>query len=192
MPANGHGPMPRQLDDVQALERTTHDAVPAPLRRLVGRFDVRQDRVDHRVVELRRQIVSHPLDDEQLRARDRPGRRLSTADVDEGVAVAVDHERRHRDRTQGVGPIAGGEDRRRLACDAVRIMGTVVGLADSVALGLDVKGVGRAPDDLPDPDREVDRSGPVLRWRLQQGRHRLGRRLADTAIAGVRHDRAAS
>ena len=63
--------------------------------------------------ELRRQVVTHAVDQAQPRPRDRPRRRLPGRGADERVSPPVDDDRRHVERAQTPCPIAGGVDRLR-------------------------------------------------------------------------------
>src|SRR5438128_9404800 len=85
----------------------------------------RVDRVDDARPRAAGKIVSHARDDEQLRAGDRGSGVMAAFDVRQWIGVAVDHERRRRDRAQRLLAVAARDDRRQLAGDAWRMKGAV-------------------------------------------------------------------
>ena len=64
-------------------------------------------------------MVAHPRELDELGPGDGLGGGASTAHVHERIVRPMQHERRHRDRPQRRGSVAGGGDRGKLASDAV-------------------------------------------------------------------------
>ena len=60
------------------------------------------------------------------------GRALAATDVDEGVGVAVEHQRRHVERTQRLAATPRGHDRGELTGDAARAEAAIEGVAHAL------------------------------------------------------------
>ena len=74
-----------------------------------------RDRLDERLEQLRRQVVAHAVDQQQLGAGDRGGGGAATADVHHLVGRPVDDQRGHAQAAQPRGAVGLGQDRQHLA-----------------------------------------------------------------------------